>query len=276
MHPVLLEVGNFELRSWSLAIALSFLVGIIVAVKRSQRFGVHPDHVSELAIVIILSSIAGSRLWYVLWHLNRFRGHWFDIVNPFQHGKLGCAGLSMNGGIVLVLVASLIYIRMRKLNFFALGDTIAPTFLLAVGIHRLGGCFLNGCCYGLPTSSVIGVAFPKALGPFSAGTSLWPTQLFASALGFLGFAFVWWFERRHHRFSGSTFWLVLLYYPVDRFIVDQFRYYPLNQILGKLGPLAFNANHLLLGGLFILSAVFLGRGWVKTRYSPPGRGIKNF
>ncbi len=268
MYPILVKFGAFELRSWSIAIALSFLVGIFLSIKRSQRFGVHPDHISELAIIIIITSIAGSRLWYVLWNLDRFRGQWSDIVNPLQHGTFGIAGLSMNGGVVLGLAASFVYIRIRKLDFLALGDTIAPSFLLGAGIHRLGGCFLNSCCYGLPTGSGLGIAFPRALGPYPAGTFLWPTQLFASALGFAGFVFVWWFERRRRRrFSGSTLWLVLLYYPVDRFIVDQFRYYKTSEILGHLGALTFNANHLLTGGVFILSAFFFVQGWLKTRYS---------
>ena len=264
MHPILLKIGNFELRSWSVAIALSFLVGTVVAVKRTYRFGVNPDHVIDLAIVIIIASTVGSRLLYALYHLDHYTGNWLAIVNPFHHGKFGFAGLSMVGGVILALIASWVFVRIQKLSFLTMGDIIAPGFLLGAGIQRLGGCFLNGCCFGLATDSLLGVSFPKTLGPYPPGTPLWPAQLFASAFGFLGFALICWLER-HYRFPGATFWLVLLYYPIDRFIVDQFRYYEPTQILGRIGPLTINANHLLIGGLFVLSAVFWLRGWLKQR-----------
>ncbi len=265
MHPILFKIGPFELRSWGVAIAASFLIATLVSMKRASRFGVKPDNVLDLAIVIMLSSIVGSRIWYVVNHLERFRGHWLDIINPFQHGRIGFAGFAMNGGIVLTLIASFLFIRIWKWNFLALADTIAPSFLLGAGIQRLGGCFLNGCCYGLSTDTVFGVTFPKKIGPFMAGTPLWPTQLFASALGFIGFALVCWFERRRARFSGSTFWVVLVYYSIERFFVDQFRYYNPIEIIGKLGPLTFNTNHFLIGGLFIISVGFLCRRWLKAK-----------
>jgi hypothetical protein len=35
--------------------------------------------------------------------------------------------------------------------------------------------------------------------------------------------------------------------------------------MGKFGPLTFNTNHILLGGLFVLSAVCLWRGRLKVK-----------
>jgi phosphatidylglycerol:prolipoprotein diacylglycerol transferase len=40
------------------------------------------------------------------------------------------------------------------------------------------GCFLQGCCAGLPTNSPFGVRFP-----FSPDVPLWPSQIFESAAG---------------------------------------------------------------------------------------------
>jgi phosphatidylglycerol:prolipoprotein diacylglycerol transferase len=143
-----------------------------------------------------------------------------------------------------------------------LGDVIAPSFLLGVGIHRLGGCFLAGCCFGRPTGSILGVVFPPEghLAPFPFGTPLWPTQLFASVLGFAGFGLLYCLEQRDS-FSRHTFWLVFAYYSIDRIIVDQFRYYEPSQILGTLGPLTLNINHIFLSGIFITCVVF----WVRLK-----------
>lgn len=266
MYPVLFKIGWFEIHSWGVAFAISVLVGIWVAVKRAPRFGVKPNNIMDLTVVIIISAIAGSRLWYVIYHTEEFRGHWFDTVNPFQNGYIGIAGLSMVGGVVLAILSSLVYARVKKMSFIALGDAIAPSFLLGVGIQRLGGCFLNGCCFGRPTDSFLGVVFPlrSVAGSIFPGQPLWPAQLFASALGFAGFALILWLGRQYN-FSGSTLWLVFAYYSVARFIVDQFRYYEPPQIFGNIGPLTINVNHMLLGVLFILCAVLWLRGWTRQR-----------
>jgi phosphatidylglycerol:prolipoprotein diacylglycerol transferase len=266
MYPVLIKIGSFEIHSWGVAFAISILVGIWIAQKRAPRFGVEPNNIMDLAVVIIISAILGSRLWYVIYHTDEFKGHWIDTINPFQNGYIGIAGLSMVGGVVLAILSSLVYVLVKKSSFTTLGDAIAPSFLLGVGIQRLGGCFLNGCCFGRPTDSFLGVVFPmrSVAGSIFPGQPLWPAQLFASALGFAGFALILLLGRRYH-FSGSTLLLVFAYYSVGRFIVDQFRYYEPPQILGQIGPLTINVNHVLLGLLFILCVVLWFRGWTRQR-----------
>ncbi|NOZ63265.1 MAG: prolipoprotein diacylglyceryl transferase [Calditrichaeota bacterium] len=262
MFPVLFRIGSFELRSYGLAMALSVALGVWISMKRAKKFDLKNDAILDLAVVIMLAAIIGSRLWYVVYHLDEFRGHWWDTINPVQNGTIGIAGLSMVGGVVLAVISAFVYARTKKLNFISVGDTMAPVFLLGAGIVRIGGCFLNGCCYGKPTDSSIGIVFPPegVAGSYFPHTHLWPTQLFASALGFLGFFLVLWLEKKK-KFNGFTLWMVFWYYSIDRFIVDQFRFYEAPQVLAKLGPITFNANHLLLLGLFVVSSYFLIRGW---------------
>ena len=270
MHPVLFEVGSFKLYSWGVAFAISMLVGIVVSAKRAPRFGIQANTILDLSIIVIIAAFVGSRLWYVLSHIYLFKGHWLDIINPFQNGTIGIKGLSMTGGLVMIILASLIFARMRKVSFIALGDTIAPSFLLGAGIQRLGGCFLSGCCFGQPTNSFLGLVFPPggAAGSRFPELPLWPTQLFASALGFAGFILILWLGRRHN-FPGFTLWQVFAYYPIERFIVDQFRYYEPSQILGTIGLFTITVNHPVLAGLLVLSVALWFRGWLEGRVNPP-------
>ena len=275
MRPVLFKIGSFSLRAWGVMMAISVLVSTFIALKRAGRFGLKKDIIYDLVIIVVLTSIIGSRLFYVVFHLDEFRGQWFDIINPFHGpGGFGIAGLSMMGGVVFVIIAVFIYGKIKKIEFARLGDVIAPTFLLGAGITRIG-CFLNGCCYGRPTTSWWGVNFPDGaageflnhylrLNPDVGITGLIPTQLMASLLGFIGFFLVLWLEK-WHRFIGYSSWLVLAYYSCDRFFVDQFRTYETEQILGYIGPVMITVNEVVLIGLFILSAYMFVRGMLKSK-----------
>jgi len=266
MYPILFKIGSFKMHSWGVAFVIAILLGMWVAMKRARKFEVEPNSIMDLTLIIIIAAVVGSRFWYVVYHIDEFKGHWLDTINPIQHGYIGIAGLSMVGGVVFAILSALVYAIVKKVNFTAIGDAVAPSFLLGAGIQRLGGCFLNGCCFGRPTDSIFGVVFPitSVAGSVFPGVRIWPTQLFASALGFIGFALILWLDQKHS-FSGYTLWLVFAYYFVDRFIVDQFRYYESPQIVGKVGPLTINVNDVVLGVLFIVCIAFWIGGWIRHR-----------
>lgn len=263
MYPVLLKIGNFELHTWGVAFAVTFMIGIYIAIQRARRFGLDRNIILDLSVVVMISALIGSRLWYVVFHVDEFKENWLDIINPFQEEYFGIAGMSMVGGVLLALLGSLVYTWIKKINFLDLGDCMAPSFLLGAGIQRLGGCFLNGCCFGKPTDSWMGIIFPSqsVAGSYFPGTPLWPTQLFASALGFIGFTVILYLDRKR-KFPGYTLYLVLFYYAIDRFLVDQFRYYEPEQILGSVGCITFNVNHILLFAVMMMSLIFWIKGWI--------------
>ncbi len=257
--------------------AISVLIGTLISVKRAKRIGIDTDSVYDMIFVVVVSSIIGSRLWYVVFHLDEFRGNWLDTINPFHGpGGFGIAGLSMMGGIVLAIVSVALYSLIKKVKFARLGDVIAPAFLLGAGITRIG-CFLNGCCYGRPTDSAFAVVFRDGaaryfwenyilLHPDSGMTGLIPTQLIASLLGFALFFLVLWLERWRF-FDGWTSWLVLMLYSVDRFAVDQFRSYEVEQILGYVGPIMLTVNEIIVFALFAFSLAMFIVGASRARRS---------
>ncbi len=268
MYPEILRIGPISIKAWGLTMALSVIVALFIALKRADKLGMKRDFIYDLIIVVVVSAIVGSRIFYVIFHLEEFRGNLLEIVNPFAGpGGFGIAGLSMMGGVFLVVVAVAIYALIKKINFPRLADVIAPTFLLGAGITRIG-CFLNGCCFGKPTSCACGINFPDGAAssflqhyisthPHEEIAGLLPTQLYASAAGFLLFLLVLWLEKWRD-FDGYTSWLVLGLYSIDRFVVDQFRIYEANQILGHLGPIKFTVNEIVLLILFAFSvAMFI-------------------
>jgi phosphatidylglycerol:prolipoprotein diacylglycerol transferase len=255
MHPVLFRIGPVVVKSYGVLLALSFGIGLLLSLARAKRGKIKPEIILDLFLVVLISSIIGSRFFYMIFHLEEFQGRFFDMVNPIQSsGEIGIGGLSMVGGVVLAIISGMIFLYFKKLNIWRIADLVSPTFPLGLAITRVG-CFLNGCCFGKPTSSGCGVVFPSDsfAGYLFPNTPLYPTQLFSSFLGGLIFVILILAERRK-TFDGFTFFLMLMLYSIDRFIIDFFRYYEESMVFLHWGKIDISMNQavLVLVSLFSL------------------------
>jgi phosphatidylglycerol:prolipoprotein diacylglycerol transferase len=258
MHSIIVQIGPFAIRAYGLALAISFLAGVILAMHRAGKFGIPSVRVIDLSIVILFAAVIGSRFFYVIYHLDEFEGHYWDIINPFQStGVVGIAGLSMMGGIVLVVITGIFFILKWKLPFRETLDAFSPSFLLGVGITRIG-CFLNGCCYGVPTDWWWGVVFPDecAAGWHFPHTAIHPTQLISSVAGFLMFGLLLFLEKRA-KFRGFTFLMMLAMYSAFRFIIDFFRYYEPSMVAFSIGGVDFSNNQVIAVIILVVAVIIM-------------------
>ena len=245
MHPVLLG----PVKSWVFMLAVSFAVGIWIAVRRGRSRGVTAETVYDLSFVILLSSLVGVRLLYVVTHFGEFADKPLKIF-AFNEG-----GLTLYGGIVLALVAGWVFCRRRGLGYLAAADMVIPSVALGIGITRIG-CFLAGCCYGQPCDLPWAVHFPHdspAVHHFGA-VGVHPSQLYSSLGGFLVFGLLLLWERRSAR-AGETIGRFLLLYGIDRFAVDFSRYYEPSQRLA----LGWSNNQWISVGLVALGLAVMVR-----------------
>jgi len=254
MYPQPLEFIGIEfVRSYGVMLAIAFFIGILWARKRAIKAGIPPEQVIDLSFIVLISSVIGSRFFYVIYHLDEFSDNLLNIVNPFQGGTVGIAGLSMMGGIILALISAVIFLTVKKINPWPLFDVMMPMFALGLGITRMG-CFLNGCCYGLPAHDHFGLVFPldSPAGFHYPGIPIIPTQLYSSIAGFVILAIVLASER-YKRFNGHSFWLTIGLYSIWRFVIDFFRYYEDSMIFTIIGSKNFTKNQLLSILLLIIS-----------------------
>jgi len=255
MHPVLLKLGRFEIHAYGLMLAISFLVGIYWAMNRSGKKGIDRNQIMDISLLVVIAAIFGSRLFYVVTHLEEFRGRWLDTFNPFQSdGQIGIAGLSMLGGVVLAILAIAIYCYIKKINLLKLGDIFAPSFAAGIFLTRIG-CFLNGCCFGEECSLPWAVKFPlnSPAGFVQQGVGIHPTQLYASIYG-LVFAVILFFYDRKARFDGAVMSLFLMLYGIARFLIDFVRYYEDSVQFGFFGT-SFTINQAISFLMFIIGLI---------------------
>ena len=229
MHPILISVGWFNVYSFGLLLAVSFLAAIYISSYRAKRFGLNPQNILDLAVYVILAGVIGSRLLYVVFHLEEYN----SIVDIFA---LWQGGATLYGGFLLAIFTAYVYAVKKNIGFLLLGDILSPALALGIMVTRVG-CYLSGCCFGKPTEHALGVVFPpeSAAGAFARGLAssagevvhLHPTQLYASFFGIVTFAILMLGEKKLTK-RGATFGALLALYGVFRFTLDFFRYYEQN------------------------------------------------
>jgi len=248
MHPTIVQIGPLPLHSYGLLLALSFFFGILLAARRAPSRGLSPDLVYDTSLVIVFAAIIGARLLYVFFHLKEMRGI-LDVL------ALWGGGLTMYGGVLAAMGAAWLYLRRRRVPFLRMADVVAPSLGLGLGLTRVG-CFLNGCCYGRPTTGPFGVHFPEDsfVSGLFAGAAVHPTQLYASLTGLLVLAILLLYDRWKPA-EGRLFALWLVLDSLGRFVLDYFRYYEANvYIAGGL-----TLNQLIGIGLALIGVLLFVR-----------------
>lgn len=206
MHPVLFEIGGFPVFSYGAMLAIAFLAAALLARRRAVSLGMDGEEILDLSILIIISGIIGGRLMFVLLNIGYYR------TNPLDVFKLWEGGLVWYGGLGLALICATAFLRLKKIPVLKTGDLMMPYVALGQAIGRIG-CFLNGCCYGKPTTLPIGVTFEAAYGP------VLPTQLFESAAMLAIFLIL----RKRQPSNGRTLLLYLILYSAFRFFNEFLR-----------------------------------------------------
>ena len=238
MRSVLFHIGSFPLRSYGLMIAAAFLLGLLLTRKRARAQGLDPDMIIDMVFFVMLASIAGARLTYVIGHWEYYAG---DIARAF---KVWDGGLTQYGGVTAGIAAGVLFFRRRGVDPWLGVDLAAPALALGIGIGRIG-CFLNGCCFGHECTLPWAVTFPPGSGAADIfpGTAVHPTQIYESLAAFAIVVVLLVVDRRKP-FDGFLLTLLLILLAVSRLFVDPLRYYPSISMLLQNGSISFTRNQL--------------------------------
>jgi phosphatidylglycerol:prolipoprotein diacylglycerol transferase len=215
MFPDLFSIGPFAIHTYGIFVALGFVTGILVTIKLGKSRGFPAQQVTDMAFIMIVWAIVGSRAMYVLINLSYY------ISRPLEIMKIWEGGLVFSGGVLAVAPVMAWYLRRHHLSFWKVGDLWAPAIALGQGIGRLG-CFMAGCCYGKPTDLPWGVVFnaPNTLAP--RGIPLHPTQIYDVLAGTIIFLVLLAIASRK-KFQGQVFVWFLILHSTSRLLVERFR-----------------------------------------------------
>jgi len=215
MHPILIELGGFSIKTYGFLIAVGFAIGLFLALREARRVGLNVDAIGDLAFYILLGAIVGSRLYYILTNFEYFTQHPLDMIKIWE------GGLTFFGGFILAVILCVWMIRKHRLPVWKTLDVFAPSLAVGVFFGRLG-CFSAGCCYGKQCDLPWAVTFTHPQTLARIGVPLHPTQLY-SALG-AAVTFVLLYSLRTRKtFDGQLTLLWILCYGTVRLINEQFR-----------------------------------------------------
>lgn len=172
---------------------------------------------------VILSAMIGARLLHA-------------ALNPGRYGpgypvwSLRYERLSLMGGLVLGTLVLYAVCRELSLPFARVCDGMTPAAGSAMALLK-AGCFLNGCCGGVPTESPFGVVFPSReavydlLNTPAAARKVWPVQLFECLAYLLGIALLLLLAEKIRLPEGGRFLSYAVYAAAVRLALHPLRAY---------------------------------------------------
>jgi len=264
MYPEVFKIGPLAVRSYGVLLIFSVFMGIYYIYRMCKKYNYDFNQLLTVAYIMVFGGIAGARLFYVLFHLDEFSGRWLNTINPFGADQFGIAGLNLYGGVVVAVIGSFLYLRLKKMPVLEIFDIFAPTVGIGLIFTRIG-CFLNGCCFGTPTDLPWGVVFPEGSMPYFVFGSvpIHPSQLYSSLYGLILFVFLHW-RLKHKSFDGQIIALLFMIEAVFRYAIEYVRYYEEAMHIHFLG-MEPTYNHLISISLFLLGLVIYLTQYFKSK-----------
>lgn len=254
MWPNLVKFGSFEITTFGLMMFIAFVVAGSVLARQFRKYNLNEEVASSMVVAAAIGGILGAKIYYAI------------LYGDIQL-LLSRAGLVWYGGLIGGALACSALLLMKKVNYLTAVDAAAPALAIGYALGRVG-CFLVGDDYGRPTTSAIGIAFPKGAPPTTAeslrsfGVSVdpslppdtllkvHPTQLYEATGSLLIFAVLMWASRKPHK-RGHVFGLFLILASLERFLVEILRAKD-DRFLGPFTVAQLISGILALIGIFLL------------------------
>ena len=216
MHPIAFYLGNYPIRWYGVMAALGFLAATFLVNANRKAANLSSDQAANAVFLAMIAGAIGARAFYVIQFWRQFADR------PLAIFRIDQGGLVFYGGFFLAVVTLLIWCRRQKVDFARMLDLCVPALLVGHAFGRVG-CFLNGCCFGAPTSLPWGVVYPENSEPFLryAGQALHPVQLYEVAANLVLAAIFFPLVRKTGR--GVVMSLYLIAYGLLRFLDEFFR-----------------------------------------------------
>ena len=209
--PVAFQIISFEIRWYSLAYIAGIIIGWMLCkkifIQKSDINEKFDDYVTYLVIGIII----GGRLGYIIFYnFNYYINNFFDIFKVWE------GGMSFHGGLIGIIVASILFSKKNNQDSFLYMDLVSLVAPIGIFFGRLAN-FINSELYGTPTDIPWAVTFIQV-----DNLSRHPSQLYEAILeGVILFIILMYFKNKDYlKKPGLISGLFLIFYSLFRFFIE--------------------------------------------------------
>lgn len=252
MNPVLITIGNIDIRWYSILILAAAFLAITLAIKEARKFHIGDDFIFNMAFWAIIVGILGARIYYVAFNWEMYKNNPLDIL------KIWNGGLAIHGGIIAGGIVAIMYCKKHNKDIFKILDICSASLLIAQTIGRWGN-FFNQEAHGIATSisNLRSMLIPDFIieGMEIGGVYYHPTFFYESIWCLIGFIIIMILRRMKYTKTGQQTCIYFMWYSVGRFFIE-----------------ALRTDSLMLGGFkaaqiisVILFIIFLGIFMVISR-----------
>lgn len=211
MHPTI-YLFNQQFSTYHLFFLGSTIISISVFFFYNNRFETILDRM-HFASICFISGIIGSKLFFLLEDPSQ---NWKTVLD-FNNGFVFYG--SLFGTITIITLTNFRNLTNLKHDLACL--SLATSIGMFFGKI---GCFLAGCCYGIPTETVLGCYFnhPNTYA-YNINTALFPVQLLDACLNMTIFLVLNYLFKKNIFDNFSIFIFFALIYSFCRFLTEYLR-----------------------------------------------------
>ena len=267
VNPVILHLGGFELRWYSLLFVAGFVLGWFIVRSFFRREKISEALMDPLLYMLLICTIVGARLGHCLfyqpdYYLGSWEGFW-EIFMPWK------GGLASHGGTIAILLGiwwySAKYGKKNGFDYIWVTDHLVIPIAFAACFIRLGNLF-NSEIYGGPTSLPWGFVFLRN----GETVPCHPTQLYeAGTYLLLGLFLLWlYWKKLDKTYRGTYVGIFLTVCFGSRMLIETIK----NPQVEFEKDMVLNMGQLLSIPFVLLGIGFLIYAYVKkipARATPP-------
>ena len=209
--PVAFQIMSFEIRWYSLAYIAGIIIGWLLCKKVFIQKSDINEKFDDYITYLVIGMIIGGRLGYIIFYnFSYYINNFFDIFKVWE------GGMSFHGGLIGIIVASILFSKKNNQDSFLYMDLVSLVAPIGIFFGRLAN-FINSELYGTPTDIPWAVTFIQV-----DNLSRHPSQLYEAILeGVILFIILMYFKKKDYlKKPGLISGLFLIFYSIFRFFIE--------------------------------------------------------
>ena len=212
--PVAFQIFSIEIRWYSLAyvigISLGWYLNKKIFIENTEIREKFDDYITYLIVGVII----GGRIGYILFYNPiYYSNNLIDVFNIWQ------GGMSFHGGLLGVIMASIVYARKNNQNPFCYLDLVSIVAPVGIFFGRIAN-FINSELYGIETNLPWAIKFIQVDNILRHPSQLYEA-IFEGAILFI--ILIYFRNKGMLKAPGLISGFFLIFYSIFRFVIEFLR-----------------------------------------------------